>query len=185
MVTIGSLWLAILVSAVLVWLASAVVWMVLPHHKKEFRGLPDEEAARQVLGKQGLTPGIYNIPHCDSQAQMKDPAMLQKWKDGPVAFLTVMPGGVPSMGKNLVQTFVVYLLVGVMVAYVTGRTLAPGTDYLQVFRIAGTTAWLAYGFAYLQDAVWFGKPWASTIKALFDALIYALLTAGVFGWLWP
>ena len=183
MVTIVSLWLAILVSAVLVWIASALVWMVLPHHKKEFRALPDEEAARATLGSQNLSPGIYNIPHADSQEEMKDPEFVKKWEDGPVAFVTILPA--PNMGKNLAKTFLFYLLVGVMVAYLTSRTLPAGADYMQVFRIAGTTAWLAYGFAYFQDGVWFGKPWSSVIKALIDALIYALLTAGVFGWLWP
>ncbi len=66
-----------------------------------------------------------------------------------------------------------------------GRTLAPGTDYLTIFRVTGAVAWMAYGFAVIQDAIWFGRPWSSVIKTLFDAFVYALLTAGVFGWLWP
>lgn len=185
MVTIGSLWLAILVSSVLVWIASALVWMVLPHHKKEFRGVPDEEALRASLGAQNLSPGIYNIPHTESQEELKDPALVEKWKEGPVAFVTVFPSGLPNMGKNLSLTFCFYVLVGIMVAYLTGRTLPPDAPYMEVFRIAGTIAWLAYGFAYIQDAVWFGKPWSSVFKALLDALLYALLTAGAFGWLWP
>jgi hypothetical protein len=71
------------------------------------------------------------------------------------------------------------------VAYLTGRTLSPGTEYLTVFRVAGTTAWLAYGAASVTDAIWFGRPWSSVVKTLIDALIYGMLTAGVFGWLWP
>ena len=88
------------------------------------------------------------------------------------------------MGKNMALTFVFYLVISAIVAYVASRTLAPGSDYLAVFRVIGTVAWLAYGAAVIQDAIWFGRPWSSVIKSVFDALVYALLTAGVFGWLW-
>ena len=39
--------------------------------------------------------------------------------------------------------------------------------------------------AVVQDAIWFGRPWSSAWKVLGDALLYGLMTAGVFGWLWP
>jgi hypothetical protein len=29
------------------------------------------------------------------------------------------------------------------------------------------------------------RSWIRTLKSMFDGLIYALLTASVFGWLWP
>ena len=37
----------------------------------------------------------------------------------------------------------------------------------------------------VPDAIWFGRPWSFVMKGQFDALLYALLTAGVFGWMWP
>ena len=89
------------------------------------------------------------------------------------------------MGRNMALMFIFNVFIGVMVAYVAGRTLAPGADYLSVFRIAGVAAWMAYGMAVIPEAVWFGRPWSSIVKNLFDALVFALLTAGVFGWLWP
>ena len=42
---------------------------------------------------------MYSLPHCDP-AQFKDPEMQQKFKDGPQAFITILPGGVPQMGGN-------------------------------------------------------------------------------------
>ncbi len=185
MVAIPELWLAILLAAVIVWFASAIVWMALPHHKKDFKALPDEQAARDVLGSQNLAPGQYDIPHCADMSDLKTEEGQQKFTDGPVGFMTILPNGIPSMGKNLVLTFTFYLAVGVIVAYVAGRTLPPGTEYLTVFRLTGTVAWLAYGMAVVPDAIWFGRPWSSIIKTVFDALLYALLTAGVFAWLWP
>ena len=68
---------------------------------------------------------------------------------------------------------------------VTIWTLAPDADYLAVFRLTGTVAWLAYGTGIIPDAVWFGRPWSAVVKHLIDALAYGLLTGGVFGWLWP
>jgi hypothetical protein len=183
MVTIGSLWLAILVSGVIVWIGSFLIWVVLPHHKSEYKGLPDEDATFKSLGD--LPPGLYNLPHLKSLEEIKKPEIIKRFEEGPTGFLTVVPRGVPAMGKKMVLSFIYYLLVSVMVAYVAGRTLEAGTHYLAVFRVAGTVAWLAYGWAAIPDAIWFGRPWIAIAKQLIDALAYGLLTAGVFGWLWP
>ena len=190
MVTIGSLWIAILISGVLVWIASALVWVVLPHHKSDFRSLPDEEAARQALLPQDLSPGLYNIPHVASPEEVKKSkelksAVREKFEKGPVAFITILPKGMPNMGKNMGISFVFYLVISVFVAYLASRSLAPDATYLTVFRLTGTVAWMAYGLAIVPDAIWFGRPWGAVAKNLLDALLYALLTAGVFGWLWP
>lgn len=183
MVTIASLWFAIVISAVVVFAASTVVWMVLPFHKSDFKPVSDEAAARAAL--KGLAPGMYNIPHMASWDEAKTPEGAQKLEQGPNAFLTVVPNGKPNMGKQLSIWFVYSLIVGTIVAYLTSRTLGAGADYLSVFRIAGTTAWLAYGMAAVQDAIWLGRPWSYVLKGQFDAVLYGLLTAGVFGWQWP
>ncbi len=184
MVPIASLWLAILLSAVAVFVVSAIVWMVLPHHKSDFKPLPDEAAAVATLRPQNLQPGVYTIPHVKDPKEVEDPAVAARFTDGPVGFLTVVPNGVPNMGKSLVRVFLYYLVVGGMVAYMVTRTMEAGSDYMAVFRIAGTTAWLAYSFGAVQDAIWFGKPWNHVWKNMADGFIYALFTAGVFGWQW-
>ena len=184
MVPIASLWLAIVLSAITVFVVSAAVWMSLPHHKSDFLGLPDEASAATVLRAQNLSPAVYNIPHVKSQNEMAAPEVQARFVDGPVAFLTVLPDGVPRMGKRMVQSFLYYLAVGVMVAYMVTRTMDPGASYLSVFRVAGTVAWLAYSFGQFPDAIWFGKPWSHVWKQAADGLLYALLTAGIFGWQW-
>ena len=178
--TIMTLWLPILVSAVVVFIAGAVIWMVMPWHKTDWSKTADEEAVRAALKSTG--PGMYSLPHCNPE-QFKDPAMQQKFKDGPQAFITVVPNGLPQMGGKLIMMFIYNLLVAVLCAYFVSRTLAPGADYLATFRIAGTVAFIAYGVAYIQDSVWFGRSWSMTLKTFLDALIYGLLTGGVFGWL--
>jgi hypothetical protein len=97
----------------------------------------------------------------------------------------VIPSGPPAMPKYLAMWFAFCVLVSFLVAYLTGRTLATGASYLAVFRVAGTTAFLAYAIGGIQDSIWRAQLWSTTIKHVVDGLVYALLTAGVFGWLWP
>ena len=185
MVTIGALWLPILLAAIAVWAASAIIWMVMPHHKSDFAKLPDEDAARQALTPQELVAGQYSIPYAVSAKDLQDPETLRKFEEGPVGFLTVLPSGAPTMGSKIVLSVVFYFAITIVVAYLASRTLDAGADYLAVFRVTGTVAWLAYGAATVPDAIWFGRPWSGIAKGLLDALVFGLLTAGFFGWLWP
>ncbi len=116
---------------------------------------------------------------------MKNPELVDKMKKGPAGFLVVLGGDPMAMGKKFIQWFVYLVVIGLLVAYVTGRSLGPGTNYLTVFRLAGTVAFLAYAGAEPVTSIWFGRKWSSTVKSIFDGLVYALLTGGVFGWLWP
>jgi len=185
MVPISALWLPILLSAVIVFIASSIMHMVLPLHKSDYRKLPDEDRVLDALRAASITPGpAYHFPFT-THKEMKQPEVVEKFKRGPVGLITVFPSGPPAMGKFLAQWFVYCLVVGVFVAYLTGRTRAPGTYYLEVFRIAGTVAFLGYSVALIQESIWKAQPWSVTFKHIFDGLIYGLLTAGTFGWLWP
>ena len=185
MVPITALWLPILLAAVIVFIASSIMHIALPIHKSDYRKLPEEEKVMDALRATGATPGrLYFFPFT-THKEMKSPEMVEKFKRGPIGLLTVLPSGPPAIGKNMVQWFIYCLVVGVFVAYLTGRTLSPGTHYLAVFRVAGTTAFLGYALALIQDSIWKGQSWGITFKHLFDGLIYGLLTAGTFGWMWP
>lgn len=179
--SIMTLWQPILLSAVLAFIAGSVIWMAMPWHKNDWRKLPDEEAARNAL--RNLEPGQYSIPHCPDQAALKDPVWQKKMEDGPVAFINVVSPGLPGMGPKLVRMFAYNLVVAIVCAYFVSRTLAPDADYLAVFRVSGAVAFVAYGMAYVQESIWFGRPWSATMKTFLDALIYSLLTGGAFGWL--
>jgi hypothetical protein len=116
---------------------------------------------------------------------MKSPAGIDKYKQGTVGMMTVVRNGPPAMPKFLAMWFIYCLIIGSFTAYLTGRTLAPGTPYPAVFRVAGTAAFLAYGLGHLSNGIWKGQTWSVTIKEVIDGLVYGLLTAGTFGWLWP
>lgn len=178
--TIMTLWLPVLVTAAVTFIAGAVIWMLMPWHRTDWGKTTDEEDVRAALAS--TDPGMYTLPNCPPD-QFKDPAMQQKFIEGPQAYITVVPKGLPKMGGKLLMMFLYNLIVAILCAYVVSRTLAPGTEYLEVFRVSGTIAFIAYGVAYVQESIWFGRRWSVTLKTFLDALIYGALTGGVFGWL--
>jgi len=185
MVSIPSLWLPVLLSAILVFFASFVIHMLLPYHHSDFGKVPSEDQVQDALRKFNIPPGNYMVPCAGGPEGMKTPEFKEKFAKGPVLLMTVYGQPSMSMGKNLAQWFVYLLVVGVLTAYVTGRALPQGAPYLEVFRFAGCTAFIAYSIALWQNSIWYKQNWSTTIKNTFDGLVYGLLTAGVFGWLWP
>ena len=185
MVSLTALWLPIVVSAVIVFVASSLVHMALPWHRNEYPKVPNEDALRAALRPLAIPPGDYMVPRASGPEQFRDPAFLEKVNQGPNLILTVMPPGQISMARNLTQWFLYLLVVSLFTAYVASRTLPAGTPYLQVFRIAGAVAFLGYAMALWQMSIWYQRAWSTTVKATVDGLIYALLAAGTFGWLWP
>ncbi|HEY4975391.1 MAG TPA: hypothetical protein VII41_17395, partial [Steroidobacteraceae bacterium] len=103
----------------------------------------------------------------------------------PTIVLTLTGGGEMAMGKPLAQWFVYLVVVMLLSAYVASRTLAAGAPYLTVFRVVGTVAFMGLSLGQPHQSIWWQRRWSTTFKYMFDGLIYALLAAGVFGWLWP
>jgi hypothetical protein len=175
------IWPAIIVASVLVWVLSALIWTVFGWHNSDFANTDNEKTVRAAL--KGLSPGLYNVPHCASQKDMATPEMQQLMREGPIALITVLPSGVAKMGGKLLSSFFYNVFVSVLCAYLVTRTLPVDASYLQVFRVAGAVAFTAYGIAYIQEYVWFGRPLGLTVKNLLDAFLYGLVTGGAFGWL--
>ncbi|HET9948118.1 MAG TPA: hypothetical protein VFQ22_04230 [Longimicrobiales bacterium] len=186
-IPITALWLPILLASVLVFVASFLLHVVIPLHASDFRGMPDEDAVQEALRRHELAPGDYMLPFAPTPEHMRSEEYRAKLERGPAAIVTVLKPSVVlgGMGATFVQWFAYTLLVGVLAAYMAGRTLPAGAEYLEVFRVTGTTAFAAYAMALLQDSIWYGRGWSMTLKTVFDGLVYALLTGGVFGWLWP
>jgi hypothetical protein len=185
MVPLMSLGIPILVSAVIVFLASFVLHMLLPYHRSDLRRLPKEDEVLEALRRLGVPPGDYAAPHAGSPADMKKPEFVEKMKKGPVVLMTVAAGCSPSMGKSLFQWFIYAAVVSLFSGYIASRAVGPGAAYLSVFRFVGCAAFMAYSLALAQASIWYWRNWSATLKSMFDGLVYGLLTAGTFGWLWP
>lgn len=181
---LASLWLPILVSAGVVWIASAIAWMALPHHAKDWKSLPNEAAFMEALGKLGIPAGQYGFPHMKDRKQMKDPEFAKRWERSPKGVLNLWPAQM-SMGRNMALSFVFYAIVSFFVAYLASIALSRGTPFGKVFQLAGTAGIMAYTMASIPAAIWFHKPATNVMSDLADGIVYGLLTGAVFGWLWP
>jgi hypothetical protein len=183
MVSLGALWLPTLLSAVFVFIASNVLWMALPFwHRRDYGKLPDESAA--LVAMRSAKSGMFIIPHVDWNKQTAEERA--EHHKGPFALVLLRnPLSTFSFPIALISFFLYNLVISILVAYLTGHTLPAGTPYLAVFRIVGTAGILAYSFGGLPYTIWYGKPWSVTVKDIIDGIIYGLLMAGTFGWLWP
>jgi hypothetical protein len=185
MTALSSLLLPIVVSSVFVFILSSIIHVATPWHKGEYPKVPNEDRLMEALRPLGIPPGDYMVPRPSSMKEMKSPEFLDKMKRGPVLVLTVLPNGPMTMGRNMVLWFLYSVVIGIFAAYVAGRALPAGARYLAVFRFSGVTAFLGYSLALWQMAIWYRRAWGTTIRATVDGLVYALVTAGTFGWLWP
>lgn len=184
MVAISELWLPILLAAVVVFIVSSVIHMFLGYHKHDMGAVSNEDAAMDALRALNIPPGQYMVPKAWSMEQMKSAEFKAKFERGPVVLLNVTNARL-AMGKNLAQWFVYLLVVGFCCAYIAGRELAHGAQYLSVFRLVGFAAFMAYALALPQASIWYHHSWRATLITMFDGLVFAALTGGVFGWLWP
>lgn len=185
MITLASLWLPILLSAVFVFVASSIVHMVLPWHKNDFRKTPNEDAVMESLRTFSIPPGDYMMPRCETTSEMKSPEFKAKMERGPVIVYTVHPTGHYALGKNLAQWFVYLLVVSALSAYLASKTLRLGVPYHRVFGVVGIASFLGYAAALWQNSIWYGRSWWTTLKSTIDGAVYAAIAAGTFGWLWP
>ncbi len=184
MVSLTALWLPILLSAVLVFVASSLIHMVLGWHAGDFKKFPSEDAVLDALRPFNLAPADYVAPRPSSMAETNTPEFKAKAARGPRVMLTVLAAG-NSMPRSLALWFVHSIVVAVFAAYVAGVTLPAGAPYLTVFRVTSTVAFAGYALALWPSWIWYSRSFGSTIRSTIDGLVYALLMGGAFGWLWP
>lgn len=179
------LWLPILASAACVFVSSAIIWMATPLHKNDYKSPGDKEDRVLEFAKSiSLAPGVYCFPWMKCEKNADQAAVKAKMDAGPWWSLTVMHAK-PNFGASLILWFLNSLVVSAIVGYVTYHTLASSAHYLKVFQIAGATATLAYCGYLLPMVSWHALPLKQLPAKIFDGLVYSLLTAGCFGWLWP
>lgn len=180
-----ALWIPIVLSAVIVFVASSVIHMFTPWHKGDYAKVPSQDAVMDALRPFAIPPGDYMLPRPDGMAEMRSAEFKAKLDKGPKAVMTVLPNGMPGMGKSMGAWFVYLLVIEVFAAYVAGRALPVGADYLRVFRFVGVASFLGYSGALWQQTIWYQRSMTTTIKSTIDGLLFAFLAAGTFGWLWP
>jgi len=185
MVSLAQLWLPIVLSSVFVFIASSILHMVLKFwHMPDCSGFSSESEVGEAMRKGGASAGLYMIPYCKPEA-LKEPATQDKFKQGPVGVIFLRQPGMMNMGVFLGQWFAFCVIVSLFAAFLGIHTMGAGTPYKHVFGVVGISTFMAYALGSVPNAIWWGHPWKSQIKHMIDGAIYAGLTAGTFGWLWP
>ncbi len=159
--------------------------MASPWHKSDYPRIPNEDKVRDALRPLAIPPGDYMVPRPSSSRDLRSPEFIERVKQGPVMVVTFLPNAIMPMGRNLTLWFLYAVVIGAFAAYVAVRTLPPGAAHAQVFCVVGVTAFLGYAAALWQMSIWYRRAWSTTFKATVDGVIYALVTAALFGWLWP
>lgn len=185
MTSLAALWLPIILSAAFVFIVSSIIHMGPFWHRSDYPRAARESEILDALRPLAVPPGDYMLPRAADHKEMRTPEFMEKLKRGPVLTMTVFPGAGFSMGRNLGLWFVYLVIVSYFAAYIASRSLVPGTEYLRVFQLIGASAFAGYALALLQMSIWYRRAWSMTVKSLVDGLIYAAVTAGTFGWLWP
>jgi len=183
MVDLGQVVIPVVLSAIGVFVMSSLIHMVFKYHNSDYHGVANEEEVRRVL--KGNAPGLYMVPYCPDQKELKKPEVQQKFVDGPIAFLSFRQPGPPVMGAALGQWFALNVAVAVIVGYLACKTIPWGVGFLAVAREVSLVTFLAYAGGSVSAAIWMGKTWSAAAKEVFDAFLYGLVTAIAFGMLWP
>lgn len=185
MTELSSLLIPILLSSVVVFVASALLHMATGWHKNDYGRVPNEDQLRDLLRPLAIPPGDYMVPRPSSREETKSPEFAEKFRQGPNLIMTVLPGGSFGMARNLVLWFLYLVAVSACAAYVAGRALPAGAPDRGIIKYVALTSFLGYSAALWQMSIWYRRSWNTTIKSTVDGVIYALLTAAVFWWLWP
>jgi hypothetical protein len=178
------LWKPILLSGLAVFILSAMAWTVLPHHRKEYGRMANEDGIADAIRAGNIAPGLYSIPHAGDMKEMGTPEMKAKMERGPNAFIAIVKSGNRGMGPMMIQSFITNIIIATFIAYIASKALPTGAEYMTVFCLVATATFMAYGLGTIPDSIWFGKPWRSYALNAADSLAYALVTGGIFGWLW-
>ena len=176
-----SLWLPIILSGVALFFASWAAWMLLPHHKGEWKGLPNEEGIMAALRQFNIPPGQYNFPHSASHEEMNTDEFKRRKEAGPSGFLTVWQTW-PNMGMNMLCTLLFFTVANGVIGYLAGMVIAPGADRWFVFRFVATAGILTYGTANILNGIWFNR---KMVADIIDGVVYGLITGLIFAALWP
>jgi hypothetical protein len=179
--SVWSLWLPILLSGIALFFASWAAWMVLPHHKGEWTGLPNEDTIMQQIKGDNIPPGQYCFPYCASPEDYKSEAHQAKVKAGPNGTMTIWKSP-PNMGINMLCTLLFFVIANFVIGYLAGIALDPGESFGKVFRFVGTAGILTYGTANILNGIWFGRKMVADIV---DGIAYGLITGLIFALLWP
>ncbi len=177
------LWLPVVVSAVVVFVLSAASHMVLPWRRNEWGRITEFGPVQAAL--RGLAPGLYAFPAAADPKEQMSKEWMDRWAEGPSGWLTLAPPRRISMGRNMALSFLVFLAVALLCAYMAWHALGPAAHARAVFRLVGTIGFMSFGVGSAFNSIWYHRPWRAYASDVVDALLFGLAMAAAFAVLWP
>ena len=175
-----SLLIPIILSAIVLFFASFLSWMVLQLHRDDWKKLEKEDAFLKTMADLNVPQGNYMFPGCDTPAEMKTEEYQQKWDQGPSGVMTVFPK--VGMGKKLGLKFVYFLTISFCLAYLSTLAIIPGAEFMVVFRFMSTAGLLVFLSSTVQHSIWFHN---RILGHIIESILYAAIVGVIFGFLWP
>ena len=177
-----ALWLPILVATVVLWVLSFVAWVVLPHHFGDFKKLDSENEMMELVKQANIPAGNYMFPYSGTKPEQDSKEYQDRYTEGPRGTLNVY--NMPNMGINMAQTILYFLITSLTIACITNVACPAGdaeTDFMKVFRIAGTIGVLTYASSGVLHKIWFkAKQWTDML----DGAVYGVALGLIFAALW-
>lgn len=176
--SLTSLAVPILLSAVALFVASFLSWMVVQLHRDDWKKLENEDAVMATAAK--VPVGNYMFPCAKSMEEMKSEEFQKKYDSGPRGILTILPKA--NMGLNLGLTFLYFIAISFLLAYLSSMVLPPGTEFAKVLRFVSTAALMTFLAAMVQHAIWFKT---RIFGHLIESIAFALIVGAFFAMFWP
>jgi hypothetical protein len=177
---LSSLILPIVLTSVALFFASFLSWMVIQLHRKDWIKLDKEDEFLHAARQCSISPGNYMFPGCTGSEEMKSEAYQKKWETGPRGVMTVF--GKVSMGRNLGLTLLYFLAANFFLAYLSTLALAPGAEFMKVFRFVSTAAFMTYLSAIVAHSIWFH---CRIVGHVIESIAYAAIVGAIFAAMWP
>ncbi len=178
-----ALWLPIILTAIVLFFASFIAWTILPHHESDFKKLDQEDQLMEFVRGLNAPAGNYMFPFM-SHADQKDSEKIEKYKTGPRG--TLVMWDYPNMGRNLGLTFLYFLVIAVVTAYIAwsalGGALAADIRFMKAFQITGAIGVLVFASSGTLNSVWFRR---RVLTDVIDGIVYGVIMGLLFGFLWP
>lgn len=164
-------WLAGLAGGVILFVYSAMSWMVLPWNHGTLKAFPNQQVVVEAMS-QIREPGMYTFPAPDTEM-----AAAQQMK-GPSVFAAVKPGPLQSMGPPMAAGFVIDLICALTAAWLLTRTAELG--YWGKVCFTAALGFLAAVFIQASAWNWFGYTAHFTLVQILDStLSFALAGLGM------
>lgn len=151
------------VAGIVLFIWSALSWMVLPWHKTTLNSFKDEKALVEVIKANVTKSGIYFLP-------MKEMEVTEQKSASPLVFASVHLEGMPaSMAKpmiiGLIGQIIAAMLVGWLLLCTSGLSYLQRVGFVLIFAIAGSI------IADLPNWNWFAFDTNYTLVLAADMLI--------------